>query len=510
MQGAHARTAAKGESSVWAKGAPPMEDPWWFHGYIEVGGRFFTNNPEKNGIASQGGKSLSKFYEYRDLRPGPIGNAHLSTGTNNGLYQLDIWGDNIGYDDQRYDLNASKAGEHYFNFQWDQTPHNYGTGLTIYNGVGTNSLTLPAGLSSTLFTLSGNTNPAGNRTLIQSTLNANSHLTDIGIRRDTASVAYRWTPTDKWDIKFNYDHMHRSGTQVDGVVFSPGTSGVVSQVPKPVNDTTQNFGVNGEYAGSSPWDQKFTFKVGYMGSLYNDQDDFYLVANPFCPAGAVGTVCARAGQLSSPTALMSLPPDNQANGFSATLGADLPMKSRYVGTVSYNMMRQNQSFLPFTVNTALAGVPMLPAPSLNGSVNTLMSNNVFTTQITPELKSKLSYRYYDYDNQTPELFFSNWVLTDATLAGATRSLRAGAEHLDFLHQAERWRGIELASDPDMEPWRRLWLRALRLDSRRRQRNQRKFRQGLRRLEAVDLALGARELALFDAAISELRLSGLCR
>jgi MtrB/PioB family decaheme-associated outer membrane protein len=43
---------------------------------------------------------------------------------------------------------------------------------------------------------------------------------------------------------------------------------------------------------------------------------------------------------------------------------------------------------------------------------------VVTTQITPELKSKLIYRYYDFDNQTPELFFNNWVLTDVKLASA--------------------------------------------------------------------------------------------
>jgi hypothetical protein len=59
----------------------------------------------------------------------------------------------------------------------------------------------------------------------------------------------------------------------------------------------------------------------------------------------------------------------------------------------------------------------LPASSLNGAVNTLLSNNVLTTQITPELKSKLMYRYYDYQNDTPELFFSNWVLTDSRTAG---------------------------------------------------------------------------------------------
>ena len=404
---------------------------WWTAGEIEVGGRVFLNNPEKFGEASQGSKSLSKYYEYNALEPGPFLNGHVSAGTNNGLYQVDIWAKNVGYDDQRYSLDASKAGQQYFNFLWDQTPHNYGVGETIYNGAGTTALTLPGGLSAALFgacvaPCTANLT-VGQAAAVQALLNANLHSVDIGIRRDTASATYRWTPTDEWDVRVNYDHMHRWGTQVDGVVFAPTPSGPVSQVPKPVNDTTQNFGVNGEYAGTSLWGQKYNFKVAYTGSVYEDASKSYTVEDPFCPATAGAIDCARAGAHS---ALMSLWPDNQANGFSATLGADLPLKSRYMGTLSYIMMRQNDSFLPFTNNTGLgflingqnpSSLAALPASSLNGAVNTLLSNNIVTTQITPELKSKLGYRYYDYQNNTPELRFSDWVLTDSRSAAVTAS-----------------------------------------------------------------------------------------
>ena len=47
----------------------------------------------------------------------------------------------------------------------------------------------------------------------------------------------------------------------------------------------------------------------------------------------------------------------------------------------------------------------LPASSLNGAINTLLSNNILTTKITPDLTSKLSYRYYDFQNNTPQIFF---------------------------------------------------------------------------------------------------------
>jgi MtrB/PioB family decaheme-associated outer membrane protein len=428
--------------------AKPAAEPvpfWWFSGYLEVGGRFFLNNPQKDGISSQGGKSLGKYYEYRDLRPGPFGNAHLATGTSNGLYQVDVWAKNIGYDDQRFDLNASKAGEHYFNFQWDETPHNYGTGNTLFNGVGSNALTLPSGLGTQIFNAAGGTGAVApltgaNLSNVRSIINNNLQKTDIGIRRDTASAEYRWTPTDAWDVKADYSHLHRTGTQVEGVVMDAQTSAIRVDAPRPVDDTTQNFGLNGEYVGTSPWGKRFNIKLGYQGSVYQDASDSYTVQNPFCEdTGALR--CPFTFPAASNTAnnirnngtynfaLMSLPPDNQANAFNATLGADLPAKSRYMGTVSYNMMRQNENFLPFSINptpiiaavnngAVTYGAFGAPVPgSLNGAINTLLVNNVLTTQITPELKSKLSYRYYDFDNSTPELLFNNWVLTDSVLAG---------------------------------------------------------------------------------------------
>ena len=190
----------------------------------------------------------------------------------------------------------SKAGEHYFDVIWDQTPHVYSTNaLTLYSGIGGPALVLPPGLSNRLFDDAGCTRVAGQvqpggctsgnpnaaqRSAIQRDLTNNLYTTDIGIRRDTAAVAYRWTPTDAWDINLAYANMHRWGSQVEGVVFSPGTSGVAAQVPKPVNDTTQTFGVNGEYKGTSPWGKSFTFKLGYAGSIYEESSEFLYGAEP--------------------------------------------------------------------------------------------------------------------------------------------------------------------------------------------------------------------------------------
>ena len=259
--------------------APAAAEPvpyWWFHGEVEAGGRFFLNNPQRNGSAYLNQQSLAKFYEYRDLRPGPFGNVWLSTGTSDGLYQIDFGGKNIGYNDQHYYLDASKAGQHYFEAVWDQSLHLYSTSAqTPYLGVGTNALTLPAVLPSATATTAAIINP-----FLQQT--------DVGIKRDTGSVQYRWTPTDAWDINADYSHLRRTGTQVDGVTgfaaLTPNNSvfSDPTQVTKPVADTTQNYGLNGEYAGTSPWNKKFTFKLAYNGSQYSDDYSSYTVQSPYC------------------------------------------------------------------------------------------------------------------------------------------------------------------------------------------------------------------------------------
>ena len=392
--------------------AMPAAEPvpyWWFHGDVEVGGRFFLNDPQRNGSVYLGQSSLAKYYEYSDVRPGPFSNIWLSTGTSDGLYRIDLGGKNIGYDDQSYWLDASKAGQVYFNFDWDQTPHLYSTSAqTFYNGVGTTNLTLPPGFvrAATAAAIPGSINPF-------------LHTFDLGIRRDTASGDVRWTPDDAWDVRADYSHMHRFGTQVDGVVgfgnTSTGFGYGATQVPRPVDDVTQNYGLNGEYVGSSPWGKRFSLKVAYNGSTYTDAFTSYTIADPITGAGLKSGDFARE----------STWPSNNANAFSGTLGADLPWNSRYVGTISYSMMRQNEAFIP--MSTQNPGFP-LPASSLNGAINTLLSNNILTTKITSDLTSKLSYRYYNFDNQTPQIFFpcqgafainctTAWISYDQATAG---------------------------------------------------------------------------------------------
>jgi hypothetical protein len=418
------------------KAAAPAVPYWWTHGEIEFGGQDFTNNPPRNGAVYLGQQSLAKYYEYGIVPPGAFGGGHVAVGSIDGLYQADLWANNVGsfeptnmsnlrgFSDQSYLLDLSKVGEQYLTLQWDQTPHVYSTSAeTPYLGVGSNNLTLPPGA---LKPFTSTATPG-------SFLTPFLHQQDIGIERDTASVDYRWTPTDDWDLRADYSNTSRTGTLVQGFTGSvPGAPAsstlhneMITEVPEPVNDNTQNFGANGEYAGISPWG-KYTFKTAYTGSIYTDNISSYSVENPWSnPCGPTSQAC--------PTSQISTWPSNQANGVSGVLAADLPAKSRYVGTLSYELMTQNDTFLPMTNNPNAALSPTLgfggipwnqvnfgfingnlsdPTSSLDGKIGTLLSNNTLVTHITSDVTSKLSYRYYDFDNETPQVVFPAWVSYD--------------------------------------------------------------------------------------------------
>jgi MtrB/PioB family decaheme-associated outer membrane protein len=396
-----------------AAAAAPM---WWYDGFAEIGGRFDLNNPNKT--------SLGEFYRYRDLQPGVFGNflfgAHRSGAD---PFDFAVWGKNAGWDDEAFGIDVASPGTYYLTFGWDQTPHVYSwDAKTTYGPLGSNVLSTPSYPGASV----PPANPAPSAADV-AFVNSNSTLFDLGFRRDTASAAARWTPNDNWDINADYSHTHRDGLQYQSAVtfttpaggFGPTRATI--ELPKPVDDTTQNGRINAEYAGISPWGKPFNVALGYGVSLYNNDDKSLTFKNPW-NAGAAAANFPLWNQY-------SLWPDNQAQSVTASAGVGLPMNSRYMGTFQYSMMTQDETFLPSTVNPNFA-VAVLPSSNLNGDVRTILSNNVLHTDITSYLKSTLRYRYYDYHSNQQPMTISG-LLDSPDAAGLTTET---AQPLNFTKQ----------------------------------------------------------------------------
>ena len=293
-------------------------------------------------------------------------------------------------------------------------------------------------------------------TPVQTTVQENVHQINVGIQRDAGQVDYRWTPTPAWDFQAGYTDEHRYGVQEEGMLFSSSTTTPMAAVPMPVNDYTQNAFISGEYYGTSPWGMKWNGSVKYAASIYTDEYNSFTAMNPFggpgspgvsgvpdCPVANAGTKpnCYGWGQSGTE-------PNNASNMVTAQVGVDLPgfVRNRYMGTFSYNAMTQNESFIPMTINSAgvngfypltlnangtvATGQYLSPMPrsSLDGQIDTTLSNNVITTQLLPNLQNKLTYRYYSDQNNTPPLTLSNWIVNNSAIASSSASSIGGGSY----------------------------------------------------------------------------------
>jgi MtrB/PioB family decaheme-associated outer membrane protein len=427
--------------------APPIGPvDWYFYGGFETGARvvfdrppsgFGRAGPPANWLTPLTTDSRAKFEEYGKIPTAPFLDwINLQGGTVDGRFAYDIWGYNVGLNNQAYSLDISRPGEHYFSFRWDQVPHLISTSAkTVFGGVGSTFLTVDPALRGTL--QSNLPNAAANnaagvtaRTNIENAINNAETNIILSTRRDAGTVAYRGTPTPDIDYSVEYTNEHRTGTRPTGIPYGWGTTASPRptnpiEVPQPIDDTTQNVQAKGEYVGQTLWGTRWSANVMYNGSFFTNDLNQLDVQNPFCITcnvlTGVSALPPTTANFGPDMLRLGLYPDNHANALTGTGAVDLPFwKSRFVTTLQYNAMRQDTPFVNAGTNglvmpavTTLGGVPV---GSLNGEVNTLLWNNLYTAHVTNDLQLTLKGRHYDVQNDTPSLHINNWIFGDSGCA----------------------------------------------------------------------------------------------
>jgi MtrB/PioB family decaheme-associated outer membrane protein len=471
---------------------PGAPEGWYTEGEAAAGGQVFITKP-----GDKPANSAAKFNEYGDnTEPVFLQSLNFALVNKDGGFRADLHGANIGQDNQKLELDVEQPGTQYLTIGWYKTPQlRSNTAETIFGGVGTTNLTVPNGVVNSLYDAiynstapttattgagySWNTAPnqvpvqnqipgastsyvpkgcfvpgqtgvaacAPGVTPVQTTINNAENKINLGLQRDRKEIDYRWTANEHWNIEVDYSMEHRYGVQEQGFLFSSSTSTPLAEVPMPVDDWTQDASISAEYAGLSPWGMNWNGMLRYGVSLYTDSFNSFSAENPFggpgSPAG-VGTLCPTTSATAAPNCYgwgqMGTAPDNGANTITGQIGVDLPgfKSNRYMATLQFTEMTQNQTFIPMTINslgltglyptstTATLALTPMPRNSLDGRIDTTLFNNVLATQLTSDLKNKLSYRLYDYVNDTPALTIQNWIVNDAAISGATSGVGANS------------------------------------------------------------------------------------
>lgn len=352
--------------------------------------------------ANVGGDNPFRFFEYRDLDSGA--SAGLNVRGDSDSWYWNLFGENLGRDDQFAQLKGGRYGVFKFAVYSDDIVHNLTfRAITPFTGVGTNTLTFASAAPST----------------------------------DTAT----WTPFD-YSIQHRnvggfaearagidsplYFRVTANEKRSDGIkpLGAPGTSpgGPTYELPAPVDWKTTDFSGEVGYATKA---MHLSANVAY--SKFEDHNDFLRWRNPIVATGAN----VEASTLATDTDMWRL-------GVNAMF-KNLPMGSSLAMRGTYTRYEASTPILP----TFLAVSGTTGANRLSGASHPVFEGEIVNKSLSASLYSspyraldtRLYYNWYERKNESEHLVFTpsgpgSGGTCDIAPAGTTATT-CTPEHLDF-------------------------------------------------------------------------------
>ncbi|MBI5576065.1 MAG: MtrB/PioB family outer membrane beta-barrel protein [Deltaproteobacteria bacterium] len=463
--------------------------------------------------------SDEKFEEYRDVKNGFLFNDAAFKMERDAGYFLDVKIKNPAQENEYYSVTGGKHGKFKYNIYFDTIPHNFSGGTLLFNGAGTNRLSIPDNVQSALQAVEqtrverGNviTDTTGEDALAQSIvrgLYSEANPFTFKLKREKAGFSLELNISQDVKTWAKVTNEKRTGARV----ITAGTyeryaqgSGLAhtadlfvvsgADLAEPIDYRTTSVSVGaGIYKKSWLADLEYTF------TDFNNGNGALIWDNPFRISDNTATSSAGASAAAGDNGFergrfargqLSLPPDSKSHDFTVSGGADLPYRGRFSGTVSYGWITQDSPFVPYSLNSALnnltfSGAPgasptfdvtnagSLPKSNLDGDVKTLAGSFKITGRPIEPLKATLKYRFYDYNNDSSEIRFpgyagfgeSYWRLikndtstTDAAVFNEPLSFTRQTANLLLDYHASK--PLTLLFDAGWEGWKR---EKLRIDS----------------------------------------------
>ena len=339
-----------------AQGQEPQKE---LSGSISVGVREVRNT----------GNDPSKFTEYRDLPYGTSGFAGMELRHRGDNNYMNLFGENIGRDDQYMNIDGGRYGGFKYRLYQDNLRHNFGSGpgaKTPYFGVG--SATLTATLPS----------------LNPSTWNTFNHSYK---RRDTGGFL-ELQAMSPWYFRVDANEVKREGINVFAGAKGTSPGNGFMDLPAPIDYTTQN--LSGEVGYSS---RRSHFALNLSRSTFDNGNNVLRWQNDFFGNGMDTTV---------------LPPDNELrrlalNGNIRGLGLDSTLAGRYTYSTLTNDVAIQQTML----STGGANPATNPSdPNFKGDFKRQTLGLSLASRPGRNLDTRLFYNYDKLKNDSTDVTFN--------------------------------------------------------------------------------------------------------
>lgn len=343
-----------------------------YSGSVTVGARYVddkTNDP-------------SKLNEYRDLGDGGSGIAGFELRGRGDSYYTNLYGENLGRDDQYLDVRGGSYGVFKYRLYSDELRHNFGSGpgaLSPFSGIGGATLTAP---------FPRPTPPA-------TAWNTFDHSYS---RRDLGGFA-EWQATSPWYFRVDTNQVKREGINVFAGANGTSPGNGFTDLPSPIDYTTTN--VSGE-AGYST--KRGHFAVSLLHSKFENGNDVLRWTNPFFdPTSALYDTTV-------------LPADNKMTRLSVNGNLrQLPWNSTLAGRLVYSQLKNDVTLQTAMLHSGGVVQPSFATPgTFQGDIKRTNLALSFSSHPTMALDTRAYMDYAKEENDSTVMTFPGTALTGGT------------------------------------------------------------------------------------------------
>jgi len=355
-------------------------------GTLDLGGRFTSTTGDE-----------ARYERYRDLRDGANINLLYNKETENWTFDLKAF--NIGYHDQRYQLNFNSQRVKLKLF-FDQTPTNYAYYTRTPYNCTAGDCSLDAGLRAQVEAGNAVGVPLNTGALLGGTVyNTIARQFDLKSRRDTFAGEARISATNNFDFILGFNTYKRTGNQPWGGNFAFNN---LQEMPLEIDNRETEVKVGIEWAS-----HQGMFNATYEHAKFDQNIPTFRWDNPnratdYCVYGisgqAPGTCYHPSGYSNGngpKEGLMSMFPSNSLDTFSTTAMVKLPVNTTANASFSYGSAKQDEALIGWTTN------PVIANPTVYASFPELASLPRDTAQIrVGYVTASASLRSRPHDNIT--------------------------------------------------------------------------------------------------------------
>ncbi len=333
------------------------------YGSVEIGGRVTSVDGDE-----------ARFQRYRDLRGGVYG-TNLLAGRRSAEWSFEAQAWNVGYRDQRYQLDVQRPGRLTASFMWDQIPLFISRDTrTLYTQTAPGVFRIEDAIQQDI--------QAGRATL--RTVEDQAVRFDLRTERKTGAANVVFNIDRNTDIAVKLSNTTREGAIPFGGTF--GFSNAV-EIPVPVDTRTTDVQTALEWANDSGM-----VRIGWDGSSFDNNIESVTWDNPLRFGPDISGTPSQGR--------MALWPGNTLTYLHGTAAISLPGRSRLTGYAALGQGRSNEDLLPMTINTAIAPVA-LSRPTAEAKHQMTIAQLTLAARPARLLSINAKYRYADVDAQTP-------------------------------------------------------------------------------------------------------------